>query len=98
MAGEDAETALERHQAVVEGLLLLRLALRGADDGLDAEEDLARVGLAAQRGHAPLHVDVVGGRHLDRRLDAEDRLGVARREVTPRRRDTGLDDGGAILG
>jgi hypothetical protein len=75
---ENGQATLERHERVVDRLLLARLRRGLAEDRLDAEQDLARLRLAPLADGLPLDVLVVGLGARDIRLDGEDRVRVAR--------------------
>ena len=94
---KDRHAALGRHQAVVLLLQRARLGLRRADDRLQAEQDLAFLGISAELGHPALDIREIGRRILGPRLDREDCIGVLGREVTALRRCSGLQDRRAIL-
>src|SRR5437016_7360617 len=97
MPGENRHAALERHEAVVKILLLTRLLCRLAEDRLNTEQDLARLGSAPFVDRAALDVVVVRLRAGDVRLDREDRIRVPRRERSALRRRSRLQDRRAVL-
>ena len=97
MARQDGEPALDRHQRVVLGLLVLGLGARGADDRLHAEQHLAGRRRTARLDHAALDVVVQRLGAGDVGLDGEHRVGIARREVAALARGAGLQDGGTSV-
>ena len=97
MGGEDGLAALDRHQPVMLLLLLARMRLGLAEDGLHAEQDAAGFGRPAESRHALLDVGEIGPGVLRPRLDGEHGVGVAGGEVAPAGRGAGLEDRRAVL-